>query len=257
MGQIFIGTSGYSYKEWVGPVYPQGTNQRDFLPCYAAEFSVVELNFSYYRQPEAIMMARMMEKTPEDFLFTIKGYQGLTHEIPSDLHAEAAQFKEGISPLREASRLGAVLLQFPYRFHYTLENRQYLQRLCGEFKNVPLAIEFRNSEWLRDSVYDGLHERDIALICVDEPDLPKLLKPSDRVTAHFAYIRFHGRNKKDWWTGDNRTRYDYLYNDQELLEWVPRIRSMAERVNTLFLFFNNHWKGQAVLNARRMRELLN
>lgn len=150
-----------------------------------------------------------------------------------------------------------MLLQFPYRFHYIIENRQYLQRLCAEFENVPLSIEFRHSEWLRDSVYDALQQLDIALICVDEPNLPKLLKPSDRVTAHFAYIRFHCRNKKNWWAGDNRTRYDYLYNDQELLEWVPRVRSMAERVNTLFIFFNNHWKGQAVLNARRMRELLN
>ena len=197
MGQMFIGTSGYSYKEWVGPVYPPGTNQRDFLRLYAGEFSVVELNFSYYHQPEARVMTRMMEATPDSFLFTIKGYQGLTHEISSDLHAEAAQFKEGISPLVEASRLGAVLLQFPYRFHYTIDNRRYLQRLCSEFENVPLAVEFRHQEWLRESVYDTLHELDIALICVDEPNLPKLIKPSDRVTAHFSYIRFHGRNKKN------------------------------------------------------------
>ena len=79
---------------------------------------------------------------------------------------------------------------------------------------------------------------------------------SEVVTAHFGYIRFHGRNKKEWWAGDNRTRYDYLYSDQELQEWLPRIRHMAKKTETLFVFFNNHWKGQAVLNARRLKELL-
>jgi len=256
MANIYIGTSGYSYKDWVGPFYPAKTKQQDFLKLYANEFNTVELNFTYYRQPEAKTIAGMVEATHEDFLFTIKAYQGLTHEISSDPHKEAIQFREGISPLIETSKLGAVLLQFPYHFHYTDENRRYLQRLCSEFENLPLTIEFRNSEWLKESVYETLQKIDIALASVDEPDLPKLLKPTDRVTAHFSYIRFHGRNRENWWTGDNRTRYDYLYNDQELREWIPRIKSIAGRVKTLFIFFNNHQKGQAVVNTQRLKKLL-
>jgi len=256
MANLVIGTSGYSYKEWIGSVYPEGTNQKDFLKLYAREFHGVELNFSYYRQLEARTIAKMLEIVPQGFLFTIKAYKGLTHEISDNPHTEAVQFKQGVLPMLETSSLGAVLLQFPYRFHYTLENRRYLQKLCSEFEAVPLAIEFRNREWLKESVYDTLRKLDIALACLDEPDLPNLIRPSDVVTAHFSYVRFHGRNKENWWTGDNRMRYDYLYSDQELVDWIPRIRSLAGRVHTLFVFFNNHWKGQAVLNARRMGELL-
>ncbi len=101
-----------------------------------------------------------------------------------------------------------------------------------------------------------MQKQDIAFTCLDEPDLPKLIRPSEVVTAHFGYIRFHGRNKKEWWAGDNRTRYDYLYSDQELQEWLPRIQHMTRKAETLFVFFNNHWKGQAVLNAGRLKELL-
>ena len=256
MKKLFIGTSGYSYKEWVGPIYPKTAKSGDFLKLYAREFNIVELNFSYYRQPEARTISKMVETTGDDFLFCIKAHKSLTHEIKGDLLDQAAKFKEGILPLIEASKLGAVLLQFPYSFHYNIENRKYLQKLYYEFENLPLAIEFRNSEWLKDSVYNTLENLDMALVCLDEPDLPRLIKPSDRVTAHFSYIRFHGRNKKMWWSGDNRTRYDYLYSEEELCEWIPRIESIIEKVNILFIFFNNHYKGQAVINARRLKELL-
>ncbi|MGA1874230.1 MAG: DUF72 domain-containing protein [bacterium] len=143
MRNLILGTSGYSYKEWIGPVYPEGTNRKDFLKLYAREFNGVELNFSYYRQPEARTMAKMLEIVPQGFLFTIKAYRGLTHEISDDPHAEAVQFRQGVRPMLETSSLGAVLLQFPYSFHYSLENRRYLQKLCSEFEAVPLAIEFR------------------------------------------------------------------------------------------------------------------
>ncbi|MGA1824182.1 MAG: DUF72 domain-containing protein [bacterium] len=256
MAKIFIGTSGYSYKDWIGPVYPEGTKQADFLKIYAEQFDVVELNFSYYRQPEAGLMEKLLRMTGDDFKFSIKAYKGLTHEITHDPSLETSRFKEGIAPLIEASQLGAVLLQFPYSFHYTRESRKYLQNLCAQLQGVPLSIEFRNNEWLKDSVYKTLREYNIAIVSVDEPDLPKLLKPSDRTTATFSYIRFHGRNKKMWWHGDNTTRYDYLYTEQELEAWIPRIQCMAARTTTLFIFFNNHRNGQAVINARQLQELL-
>lgn len=256
MKKILIGTSGYSYKEWVGPIYPKTLRQNDFLKFYAKEFNIVELNFSYYRQPEASTISKMVGATGDNFIFCIKAHKSLTHAITNDVRIQAAQFKEGILPLIESSKLGAVLLQFPYSFHYNNEGRKYLQKLCDEFANLPLAIEFRNSEWLKDSVYNTLKKFNVALVSLDEPDLPKLIKPSDRTTAHFSYTRFHGRNKKMWWGGDNRTRYDYLYSDGELEEWIPRIQSIIEKVNILFIFFNNHYKGQAVMNARRLKELL-
>jgi uncharacterized protein YecE (DUF72 family) len=149
-----------------------------------------------------------------------------------------------------------VLLQFPYSFAYTPESRSRLAALTGMLKGLPLAVEFRKSDWLRDSVYEGLRERGAALVSVDEPDLPKLLKPSTVVTGDFAYIRFHGRNRTNWWTGDNVTRYDYLYSRAELEEWVDRIRAVLERARMAMLFFNNHRRGMAAQNAAEMRGLL-
>jgi uncharacterized protein YecE (DUF72 family) len=82
------------------------------------------------------------------------------------------------------------------------------------------------------------------------------LKPSEIVTSHRSYIRFHGRNKANWWEGDNTTRYDYLYNDNELGEWIPRIQKIASQSSMVMISFNNHFRGQAAKNARRLKELL-
>ncbi len=180
----------------------------------------------------------------------------MTHEIADSWEQDVARFRDGIRPLADAGRLAAVLLQFPYSFAYTPESRTRLAALCDLMKDLPLAVEFRKSDWLRDPVYDGLRERGAALVSVDEPDLPKLLKPSTVVTGDFAYVRFHGRNRTNWWTGDNVTRYDYLYRREELEEWVERIRTILERARMAMLFFNNHRRGMAAQNAIEMRGLL-
>ncbi len=256
MPEVLVGTSGYSYQDWVGPVYPEGTPQREFLPLYAGLFSVVELNFTYYAQPRAAAVAAMVGKTPDGFRFALKAHKTMTHEAADDLKKEVSVFKEGIRPLSEAGRLAAVLLQVPYSFAYTPENRERLSVLCGELAGLPLAVEFRKEEWMRDRVKEGLRERGIALVGVDEPDLPGLLKPSTDVTADIAYVRFHGRNSANWWTGDNVTRYDYLYSPGELAEWTGRVKEILQRARMLMIFFNNHRRGMSAQNAREMRELL-
>jgi uncharacterized protein YecE (DUF72 family) len=256
MKNLLVGTSGYSYKDWIGPVYPEGTPGKDYLKHYAGLFSFTELNFSYYRQPDARTIERLAVTTGDRFRFAIKAHQSLTHEITQDFKKDAATFKQGIAPLIEASKLAAVLVQFPFSYHYIPKNRNHLKIVCEEFSGMPLAVEFRNSEWARDSVYEGLKKRGAAFVNVDEPRLSGLIAPSDIVTSHFAYARFHGRNSANWWKGDNASRYDYLYNDIELSEWIPRIERMAREANTVMVAFNNHWRGQAVKNARRLKELM-
>jgi uncharacterized protein YecE (DUF72 family) len=254
--RILIGTSGYSYDDWVGPVYPEGTAKGDFLSLYAREFPVVELNFSYYQQPGARMLSRMVESTPEGFLFTLKAHRSMTHEIAETWEKDIAVFRQGISPLVDAGRLAAILLQFPYSFAYTPESRKRLGELCARLEGLPLAVEFRKSDWLKEQVFDGLRDRGVALVSVDEPDLPRLLRPASTVTADFSYVRFHGRNAANWWTGDNASRYDYLYKPDELAGWVDRIKAILARARLLMIFFNNHRRGMAVENARQLRELL-
>jgi uncharacterized protein YecE (DUF72 family) len=253
---ILIGTSGFSYAEWVGPVYPPGASSRDFFPLYAAEFPLVELNYSYYTQPESRSLDRMVQRAPPGFLFSIKAHQSLTHDLSSDFPSALRAFQEGIRPLRDASRLAAVLAQFPYSFHYTPSNRRHLQAVCAGFEGLPLAVEFRNREWQRESVYEGLRRYGAALVCVDEPNLPNLPRPEAAVTAPLAYLRFHGRNSAAWWQGDNASRYEYLYNQEELFEWIPRIRLLAGQATLLLVTFNNHRRGYAVQNARDLQRLL-
>ena len=254
--RILIGTSGYSYDDWVGPVYAPGTPREEFLPLYARQFPVVELNFSYYRQPSARALERMVAATPEGFLFALKAHRSMTHEIGASWENDIAAFRESLLPMVEARRLAAVLLQFPYSFSYSAESRTRLATLCGKLEGLPLAVEFRKSDWLKDSVFTGLRDRGVSLVSVDEPDLPRLLRPTAEITGPFGYVRMHGRNKAAWWTGDNASRYDYLYSPGELEEWIERIKSIMERAPVLLLFFNNHWRGNAAQNAREMRMLL-
>jgi uncharacterized protein YecE (DUF72 family) len=254
--RVLIGTSGYSYEDWVGPFYPRGLSKREYLRFYAAEFPVVELNFSYYTQPSASTLQRMIENTPEDFRFAIKAHQSLTHRRDEDLPKAIERFKEGIRPLVEAGRLAAILMQFPYSFHYDPECRRHLQRLCQSFADLPKAVEFRSGEWQRESVVRGLREVKAAFVNVDEPRLPKLPEPTELVSAELAYLRFHGRNAANWWKGDNVSRYDYLYSPEELSEWLPMIERMLAKARLLLVIFNNHSRGQAIQNARQLQGLL-
>jgi uncharacterized protein YecE (DUF72 family) len=196
--RVLVGTSGYSYDDWVGRFYPEGTARKDFLPLYAAEFPVVELNFSYYQQPSPRTLDRMLAATPPGFRFALKAHRSMTHEIGESWEKDIELFRTGIQPLVEAGRLAAVLLQFPYSFAYTAEARSRLSTLCGKLDGLPLAVEFRKSEWLREQVFEGLRERGVSLVSVDEPALPKLPPPTTETTGHFGYVRFHGRNKEAW-----------------------------------------------------------
>lgn len=251
-----MGTSGYSYEDWVGTLYPAGSTKGQFLELYAREFPAVELNFSYYTQPQAGTLQRMVRATPEGFLFSIKAHGSLTHEPAEDPRADIRRFREGIAPLVQSGRLAAVLFQFPYRFHYTPGSRRHLETLCRGFAELPKAVEFRSAEWQRDSVYEGLRRWNAAFVNVDAPALERLPAASEVVTADLAYVRFHGRNRANWWSGDNVTRYDYLYDSGELEGWVPRIQSMLLRAKLLLAVFNNHSRGQAVRNARDLIALL-
>jgi uncharacterized protein YecE (DUF72 family) len=257
MGQILVGTSGYSYTEWVGPVYPQGTTQKDFLSLYSGLFSTVELNFTYYSMPKAANLTKMLVDGGPDLTFAIKAHQTLTHKIESDnWKTEAQKYREAIEPVLQAGRLEAVLFQFPYSFHYTNENRRYLRDVLSCFQGVPLAVEFRVGDWYNSKLIEGMRKQGAALVSLDMPDLEKLPPPLDVVTASFSYIRMHGRNAGAWWGSDEVARYDYLYNDKELEAWVDRIQRIIVQADKILVYFNNHARGQAVKNAQTLTAIL-
>ncbi len=256
MATILIGTSGYSYTEWVGPVYQEKTRPSEYLALYSRMFETVELNFSYYRMPEADQLKAMHEQGPE-LVFSIKAHETLTHTIdPSSWKSEAKLFRTALEPLLQTGSLGSVLLQFPYSFHYEPNQRRYLDALIRFFGDVPLAVEFRNAQWYNNRTLDGLRSFKVAFVSLDLPQVQGNPPLMDVSTAPLAYIRLHGRNQETWWGSDAAARYDYLYSEQELLAIAERVRGLAMGARTVVVYFNNHRRGQAVKNAQRLRLLL-
>jgi len=258
--RIRIGTSGYSYPEWgEAGFYPPNTPARKMLGLYARHFPVTELNYTWYQMPKAGVMERTVQNAPPGFDFAVKLTRTLTHEIdPRNWRQEALRFREGITPLKQAGRLPAVLVQFPPSFDRGRANRLHLARLFDELAGLPLAVEFRHRSWAVDNVFAGLQSRRIALVTVDVPGLTHLFPTLDVVTnPDLFYIRFHGRNLQGWRSGNMQKQFDYDYSNDELAAWSrSTIPKMASQARTGLIFFNNHVRGQAPHNAQILMEQL-
>jgi len=253
---VLIGTSGFSYKDWVGPVYPEGLPKAKWLPFYAAEFPTCELNFSYYRIPDGRTLDRMAAKVPQGFLFTVKAYKGITHER-EEPEPQMEQFAAALAPLIEAEKFACVLAQFPYSFHANRTNRDYIKRVREGFEGLPVVVEFRSRDWISERTFDELRALDMGFCCVDQPHFKNLVPPVAVATGPVAYVRFHGRNRAKWWQHDEAwERYDYTYSDEELVEWVDKIRQLDEKAPLTLVYMNNHWQGQAVGTARQLKTLV-
>lgn len=253
---ILVGTAGYSYDDWIGPFYPNGTSKREFLNFYAQQFRLVEVNYTYYRMPNARTLAAMSDKTGPDFQFIIKANSAMTHQrdaSPDDF----ADFADALEPLQQADKLGGVLAQFPYSFHANSENVDYLRRFRELLPALPVVIEFRNAKWITKKTFEFLRGLDFGFCCVDQPRFDSLVPPVAEVTSDIAYLRFHGRNYQKWFNHDEAwERYDYLYSEEELGEWIDKVADMTQQAEMVYVVFNNHYQGQAVQNALQFAEML-
>jgi len=258
--RLWVGTSGYSYAEWTAAgFYPPGTQPGRMLPLYARRFAVTELNFTWYQMPRAPAIERMRRLVPVDFRFAAKLTRTLTHEVdPGRWRGEAAQYRDGITPLVQARQLAAVLLQFPPGFVRTPQNRRYLAALLDELEDLPLAVEFRHASWAVDRVFAELERRRVTLVTVDEPELPGLFPALEVVTnPRLFYVRFHGRNARGWRSGHMQKQFDYDYSEEELRRWAEGpITAMARRAGAGVIFFNNHVRAQAPRNAMCLINML-
>jgi len=253
---IYLGTSGFSYNDWVGPFYPLGMPKREWLLYYAREFNCCEINATFYTLPKPATLVSMANKTGEGFLFVIKANQRMTHEQRENGEVFTA-FRKLLTPLIDRGKMGCVLAQFPYSFRFNRKNQGYLEVFRERLRDLPITIEFRNAQWLRPEVFDWLRRNELGFCCVDEPQLPNLLPPVAEATTNVAYVRFHGRNKEKWWQHEHAyERYDYSYSVEELEEWLPKIRNLDKIAEKTFIFANNHWRGQAVDTIRQLRMLL-
>jgi uncharacterized protein YecE (DUF72 family) len=257
---IHVGTCGFSYRDWVGSFYPDGTKPQAMLEYYAGCFTAVEIDSTYYAIPKPATFESMAVRTPQAFRFTVKAPGSITH-VPADGTPEQADldaFHECLMPLVRAGRFGAVLAQFPNAFRPQRESLARLELLRKEWPDLRLVAEFRHRDWQKDSVLRILQALDIGWCNVDEPQFASLMRPDAQATSTTGYIRFHGRNAAKWWKQEHTSaeRYDYTYSAEELVDWLPRIAEVADRTDDTYVFFNNHRNGQAATNARQMAELL-
>ncbi len=258
--EILIGTSGYSYPEWIrAGIYPPGTKAAQMLSRYAQEFAVTELNYTWYQMPRAEAIGRQQALVPPTFRFCAKLTRTLTHEVDANAwQSEAEKYRAGVEPLVQSQQLLAVLVQFSASFDRSLKHRAHLAALLDQLADLPLAVEFRNATWADDKVFAELQRRRVSLVTVDEPDLLGLFPSLDVVTnPALFYVRFHGRNSAGWQSSKLMSQFDYDYSDDELASWInDRLRRILDAAKTGVLFFNNHVRGQAPKNAKRLLQLL-
>jgi len=259
---IRVGTAGWSYEDWAGIVYPRRPPRGfDRLALMASLFDTNEINSTFYRIPDARQTADWARRVAFNarFRFTAKLYRGFTHEKEAGSADEQA-FRAAMAPLAGEDRLGAVLVQFPFSFHDAPESRAVLERILEQFASLPLAVEFRHASWDREDVERILADHGAAFVNIDQPAISSNLGATNRVTASFAYYRFHGRNAEKWFgETTNEERYNYLYRQSELEPWAERIQKSAGRATLkggVYAILNNHFRGQAVTNALMLQKEL-
>lgn len=250
--KYIIGTSGFSFKDWIGEFYPPQTKPKEMFAQYTTFFSMTELNYTFYRMPSARTLASLSEHSPPGFEFWVKLNQQISHE--RDL-AGVDEFVDNLAPLIESRKLAGILLQFPQSFKRTVENRLFLARVIDAIAPLPQAVEFRDSSWEHDSTYQGLREKSVALVVPDAPPIRSLFHPPPISTSPIAYLRLHSRNARYWYKGEGM-RYDYDYSEDELKDVLGQWSAIEQEVQKIYTLFNNCNRGQAGRNAMAMRRIL-
>lgn len=261
MGKIRTGTVGYSYRDWAGLFYPQGTPPRRQFSIYAHHFDVCELTQFTHQMPDAERVAHFASQIRTDLEVFVRIHNAFTHCADLGLALTVARhFKKAIEPLAEEGRLAGLVAPFPYAFKNTASNREYVQQLAAMLNfgiSRPLQLDFRHASWAVPGALGWAADHGLGIVCVDEPNLPGLVAPLVVATSNRVLIRLHGRNSDSWWSGNSATRFDYTYSEAELEELRHRYAALIQRedIQVGFLFQNN-WQCQSIRNALQWKELL-
>jgi uncharacterized protein YecE (DUF72 family) len=259
--KIRIGPAGWSYKDWEGIVYPQKPGAKfDPLEYLARFFNTIEINSSFYRPFTAATATSWARRVAAaiDFTFTAKLHRVFTHERGKATAEDEKQVREGMDALANAGKLGAVLLQFPWSFKNTDDDRLYLAKLLERFKEYPLVLEIRHSSWNNPQIYEWLEDVGVGICNVDQPLFARSIKPAAITSGQVGYVRLHGRNYQDWFRekAPRDDRYNYLYSLDELEPWIERIKEIAAKTKEAYVITNNHFRGQAVVNALEIKSVI-
>lgn len=235
--KIFIGCSGWNYKEWRGEFYPQKLAQKNWLEYYAGIFETVEVNNSFYRLPKDSTLENWKNTAPKDFNFTLKGSRYVTQmKKLKDPVESLKKFQDAAEVIKP--KLSCILWQLPPNLHRNDERLiDFCKALNSKNKNV---IEFRHDSWFDEKVYEILKKYKISFCSISSPDFPEDMI----VTSKVAYVRFHGKGK-DW--------YDYYYSKEELKEWHEKIQNCGAK--EVYVYFNNDIHVNAPKNAQQLMEM--
>lgn len=240
---MYFGCAGWSYKEWVGPLYDP---DKSMLQQYASVFDTVELNSSFYKIPDEGTILGLTRYTKRGFMFSAKINQKFTHELRLKLDEEAQDELEGFvqlfDPLLTQDRLGCFLVQLPPSLK---KNDKLLEGFLAALpRRYDYVVEFRHKSWMDASTWETLSKYQVAYCIVDEPLLP----PEIHITSSLGYVRWHGHGQHPW--------YDYRYTQQQLADWTPKVREIRENTKKTFGIFNNHFHGYAAENCIEIMEML-
>jgi len=224
----------------------------------AGMFDALEINTSFYHPPRPQVTETWLKHVSgnRNFVFTAKLWRRFTHDRNIMwTRSDVTRFTDGMRPLVDAARLGALLVQFPWSFRFDATNRSWLARVADTFVDMPLVVEARHASWAEDEAIDFLETRRLSLCNIDQPTSKTGLGKIPRLTGSLAYYRFHGRNREAWFDhkAGRNDRYDYLYSEDEMASWVDDIKSAGEQADRVFVMNNNHYQGQAVVNALQLR----
>jgi uncharacterized protein YecE (DUF72 family) len=239
MSELRVGTSGWQYKHWRGRFYPNDLPTGKWLEYYTHYFDTVELNNSFYRQPERTTFERWRRSVPDDFVYAVKLNRFITHLKRLNVDRQSIERSYGTMAAL-GPKLAVVLVQLPPRMKFDEERvARFLKMVAPRRRRH--ALEPRDASWFTDEALSFLRERKVALVIGETPHWPTHLA----VTADFVYLRFHGPGR----------RYASNYDDEALRRWAERIKGWRAERRDVFAYFNNDELGYAPKNALRLRAL--
>ncbi|MBL8179440.1 MAG: DUF72 domain-containing protein [Bryobacterales bacterium] len=249
------GPSGWRHPDWLRSVYPVKNGSFHELEFLASFFDTVEIPVSHQPlRPE--LSALWVRKVAHNakFRFTVQAPVEFTHERRLDASMVEA-FRESLRPLAAANRLGCVLLQFPWAFRFTEENREYFIQLRRALHAYPLVAEMRHASWMRDEALGVFVDYHVGFVNLDQPCHVNAMPPTAFLTTPVAYVRLHGRGEAGQWFQRPESR-DYLYSTSELAEWKQRLDRIRKHASETYVLFANHAGGKSVVNALQMKTLV-
>ena len=290
MSDIRVGTASWTDRTLIASGWypPEASTPEKRLRYYARQFPLVEVDATYYALPNEQTATTWVARTPEGFTFNVKAFSLFTQHptrvaaLPTDLRPAVEKtgkervylrdvdpevtgqawdrFLAALEPLRQAGKLGAILLQFPQWFPISRANKDYILACAERVAPRRICVEFRNRTWMTEGnqkeTLDFLSSHQLPYVCVDMPQgYPSSIPPVMAATADLAVVRMHGHSDK-WTSKDIYERFGYKYSDAELSEWAPKIRDLSEKAQLTHVLFNNCYSNYAQVNAQELEDLL-